>query len=430
MPGADSGSEMRRVNGPMPESLATPAGLKPPAGELRTTRVRRESELEPFCEAWRQLAGEVPTRSPQWLLVWWRYYRQEGDELCVLLFFQPDGTLVGLAPLYLAAAGGSKSVCLLGSGDASTNHTTWSCAPGWEERVGVAVAGFLMAAGAQWQRIWLESADVGDPALNATVHELARHGYLVCSTPRHNTWQIALPPGWEEYLKLLSKIHRKRCRKWQQLLDSGRVVIHQVRDAAEFPRGFEILLQLHGARWGEPGRPQGCFSDPRFREFHQAAAGELLRQGQLLLVWLELDGRPIAVEYQFADRTTAYSYQAGMDPSIEEFSPGNLSILAAIRDAIAQGRSSFDLSRGDQPYKSTWRATPTPCRDIRIWPGGSAGRLEHAGWVLRNRAEAARMRAVTWLKARLPSQLVDRGRRMLSRLSGKRRSPRKAGDPE
>jgi CelD/BcsL family acetyltransferase involved in cellulose biosynthesis len=414
----------------MPEGLATSAGTARPAGELRTTRMRRESELEPYLEAWRNLAGGVPTRSPQWLLVWWRFYRQPGDELCVLLLCEPDGTLAGLAPLYLAAAGGSRTVRLLGSGDASTNHTTWICAPGWEERIGVEVARYLSAAGGQWQRIWLESADAGDPALNATVRELARGGFLVCSTPLHNCWQIALPPSWEEYQKRLSKIHRKRCRKWQQLLDSGRVQMHRVADAADFPRGFEILLQLHGARWGEPGRPQGCFSDSRFRGFHEAAARELLRHDQLLLVWLEFDGRPVAVEYQFADRTTAYSYQAGMDPSIEEFSPGNLSILAALRDAIAQGRSSFDLSRGDQPYKSTWRATPTPCRDIRIWPGGFAGRLEHGGWELRNRVERARMRAVSWLKGWLPSGLVERGRRMLARLSGRRRSPRKAGEAE
>jgi CelD/BcsL family acetyltransferase involved in cellulose biosynthesis len=428
MPGGDPGTEIRSVNRSMPESLATSAGLELPAGQLRVSRFRNESELEPFCEAWRNLAGGVPTRSPQWLLVWWRFYRQEGDELCLVLFHEPDGTLVGLAPLYLAATGGSRTVSLLGSGDASTNHTTWICAPGWEERIGVGVARFLMAAGEEWQRIRLESADAGDPAINATVDELARQGCLVCSTPRHSCWEIALPSSWEEYLKLLSKIHRKRCRKWQQLLDSGRVRIHQVRNAADFPRGFEILLLLHGARWGEPGRPQGCFSDPQFRGFHEAAARELLRHDQLLLVWLELDGRPVAAEYQFADRTTVYSYQAGMDPAIEEFSPGNLSILASIRDAIAKGRSRVDLSRGDQPYKSTWRATPTACRDIRIWPSRIAGRLEHGGWELRNRAERARMRAVTWLKARLPSRLVERGRRVLSRLSGKRRSPRKGGD--
>jgi CelD/BcsL family acetyltransferase involved in cellulose biosynthesis len=227
---------------------------------------------------------------------------------------------------------------------------------------------------------------------------------------------------------MLSGSHRKRCRSLhQRYFESGRVRVHKVTSTADFHRGFEILLQLHSARWGEPAKPLGCFSDQRFREFHKTVALELLKRNQLLLVWLEYDGRPIAVEYQFIDKKTVYSYLAGMDTSVTEFPPGNLSIMASIQCAIAEGCDFFDLSRGDQPYKTGWRAVPTASYGIRIWPDHISGRLEHSMWGMCNLTESGKKLAVKWIKARVPPRFIDVWRRMYSSMTGKRRGPRKVG---
>jgi CelD/BcsL family acetyltransferase involved in cellulose biosynthesis len=187
------------------------------------------------------------------------------------------------------------------------------------------------------------------------------------------------------------------------------------------------LLQLHAARWGDATNPQGCFSERKIRVFHESVAQELLKRNQLLLVWLEYDGRPVAVEYQFIDKKAVYSYQAGMDPSITEFPPGNLSIMNSIQFAIEQGCDSFDLSRGDQPYKANWRAIPTACHDVRIWPDQISGRLEYAMWGMHNLAESGRMRAVKWVKARVSPRFIEAWRRLRHKITGKRMGPRKAG---
>jgi CelD/BcsL family acetyltransferase involved in cellulose biosynthesis len=345
-----------------------------------------------------------------------------------LLFFEPGGSLVGLAPLYIASAGKQKTVRLLGSGDASTNHTTWLAAAGWENRIAIGVSDFLLDFSSDWNRIQFESVDADDVAINSTVTHLVENGCLVRRTPRHNCWAIALPSTWDDYLSMLSKSQRKRCRKLQrQFFDSGRVRVHKVASSADFHRGFEILLQLHSARWGERAKPLGCFSNRRFREFHETVALELLKRKHLVLVWLELDGRPIAVEYQFVGQKTVYSYQAGMDPSVVEFPPGNLSIMASIKAAIAQGCESFDFSRGNQPYKANWRATPTECHDVRVWPDQIAGRLEHGMWGVRNQAEHLRKRAVNWLKGRIRPDIIGMLLHMLYSLGGKRKGPRKVG---
>ncbi|MGB9081863.1 MAG: hypothetical protein WCD00_11245, partial [Desulfuromonadaceae bacterium] len=102
---------------------------------LKTTQIRCLSDLEFFLDAWRILADGEPMHSPEWLLVWWKFYSGQGDELSVLLFHEPEGLLVGLAPLYIQTMGKRRNVCLLGSGEASTNHTTWLTAAGWEDRI-------------------------------------------------------------------------------------------------------------------------------------------------------------------------------------------------------------------------------------------------------------------------------------------------------
>ena len=50
-----------------------------------------------------------------------------------------------------------------------------------------------------------------------------------------------------------------------------------------------------------------------------------------------------------------------------EYSPGKLSMMAAIQFAIDQGCEFFDLLRGDEPYKANWRAAPVACHDLRVW---------------------------------------------------------------
>ncbi|WP_152609773.1 GNAT family N-acetyltransferase [Geobacter sp. OR-1] len=382
-------------------------------------------------DAWRVLADGTPMRSPEWLLIWWKYYAAPEDELSVLLFHEQGGTLVGLTPLYIRVQGKRRTVCLLGSGEASTNHTTWLAADKCEEVVSHAVAQFILDIKHEWNAVHFDSVDADDININSTVACMADMGFPVLRRSLHNRWEIELPPTWEEYLMILSKSHRKQCRSLQQrYLESGRVSVHKVSGIEDFHKGFEILLQLHSARWSEPAKPQGCFSDQRFREFHETVALELCKRNQLLLVWLEYDGKPISVEYQFMSRKSVYSYLAGMDPSITEFSPGNLSILASIQLAILNGCKTFDFSRGDQPYKAHWRAAPVSCHEVRIWPNNLSGRLEHAAYGMSNLTELGRMRAVKWIKSMVSPHFIKAWRQVHYTVTGKRRGPRRVGSSD
>jgi CelD/BcsL family acetyltransferase involved in cellulose biosynthesis len=364
----------------------------------------------PFLDAWRELANGAPMRSPEWLLAWWEIYAAPNDELWLLLFHETEGVLVGLAPLYLQDAGGKATFRLLGSGNDCTHHPTWLSATEWENQVGLEVAQFLLRCKPEWNRLLFEAVDADAAAIHATMNHLAANGCLCHERQINSCWKIVLPASWEDYLMMLSRSLRKRCRKLQkQFLDSGKIQIRHVENEEDLQKGFAILLQLHGVRWGSAKKPLGVFNDRKFRMFHERVAGNLLDLKKLRLTWLECDGKPIAVEYQFVDAKAVYAYQAGVDLTMDAYSPGKLSMMAAIQYAIAHDCEFFDLLRGDDPYKANWRASPVACHDLRAWQNRAGGRAEWAMWNMYTHA-AQRLKSI------LPPRVINLGLKLFCSL--------------
>ena len=369
---------------------------------LRTRRIHTVSELTPLLDDWRTLASDAPMRSPEWLLGWWDIYAAPDDELHVILVFDSAETLVCLAPLYRQKVGGYATLRVLGARDNVSHHTDWPSAVGWEARGGSEVARVLLQGRKGWKRLLFEAVDADAVAIHATMSHLTGQGCLGHQRQINSCWKIRLPDTWDEYLQMLSRSLRKRCRKLQRdFFDSGKIRIRQVEDEADLHEGFEVLLKLHAARWGSDRQPLGVFSDQKFRSFQETVSRTLLADRKLRLAWLECDGKPIAVEYQFFDEEAVYAYQAGLDLSEKEYAPGKLSMMAAIQFAIARGCQSFDLLRGNEPYKSNWRAVPTACHDLRLWQRGMRGYLEWALW-------NTYMMTVKLFKPVLPDRLIHR----------------------
>lgn len=359
-------------------------------------------------------------RSPEWLLGWWDQYATPEDRLHIILVFDSEKNLVGLAPLYQQQDSSNKTLQVLGARDNCSHHLDWLSIAGWETRVGAAVARHLLQGPQNWKKLLLAAVDADATAIHATLNHLTGQGCLGHQRQINSCWKINLPDCWDDYLQMLSASLRKRCRKLQrQFFDSGKIGVHMVEREADLQEGFEILLKLHAARWGNARQPLGVFSDPKFRSFHESVAKALLADRKLRLAWLEREGQPIAVEYQFFDAESVYAYQAGIDLSMGEYSPGKLSMMAAIQFAIARGCQTFDLLGGDEAYKSNWRAVPTPCHDLRVWQRSVRGYLEWALW-------NCYMTTARLLKPVLPAHLVNyffKLFRSIKEIRERRRSP-------
>jgi CelD/BcsL family acetyltransferase involved in cellulose biosynthesis len=163
------------------------------------------------------------------------------------------------------------------------------------------------------------------------------------------------------------------------MLESGRARLHTATAPDELPRAFAILVDLHQSRrtfLGQPGR----FSSPRFTAFHRDVSHRLAKNGRCALHWLEIDGRPAAAEYHFRGGGLNFAYQSGIDPERLEHEPGNLITVALVKQAIERGDRVVDFLRGDEAYKSHFRAEPRPTVRFRIAAPRWQARCRLLGW--------------------------------------------------
>ncbi|MFZ1935406.1 MAG: GNAT family N-acetyltransferase [Thermoguttaceae bacterium] len=352
-------------------------------------------ELTPYADDWERLAAGLPFRGWSWLSNWWRHYGPQNDaetlrtRLATLCVFDNDDTLVGIAPWYLdCSALRGRVLRPLGSGEVCSEYLGILCHPGREEAVVESLADFLLQNAfdddpdaLRWDLLDLDYVDADNREVSALVDHLSTSDCLVHRRQGMNCWRLELSTDWERYLASLPRKLRSDIRHLERdLLNTGRAVLRRVQRLDELPKAMDIIVDLHQRRRKSLGEA-GCFASARFLGFFRDVVPDLLRRGQLQFYWLELDGKPVAAEYQLVGNGIVYSYQAGVDPAAMEHQPGKMINAAILRQAIAGGYRGFDFLRGDEPYKARFAAKPRPTVHFRVAPRRPAARLRHNLWV-------------------------------------------------
>jgi CelD/BcsL family acetyltransferase involved in cellulose biosynthesis len=364
--------------------------------------------------AWNALSQGVPFRQWQWVEAWWRHYGCEANgspkpdhELFVLTMHDDAGRLIGIAPWYRhKTRSGARVIRFLGEGEVCSDHLTLLCESETQHATAEELADWLAAtnqpvstsklarhrhkaltdanyetADNRWDRLEISGVAVDDEPINLLLKALAARDNRLHYSQGMNTWSVALPATWDEFLMVLSKPHRNRLRRADKnFLRSGRVTAHHVHTPADLPKFFDILVQLHQGRWQRRGMP-GCFASPEFCSFHREISERFLADDRVTLSWLELDGTPLAAEYRLHGDGTMYAYQCGIDADRLKVQPGELANMLAIRNAIEHSQHQYDFLRGDEPYKSHWRAEPQPQLAVRVVPKRASAQLRHTAWL-------------------------------------------------
>jgi CelD/BcsL family acetyltransferase involved in cellulose biosynthesis len=361
-------------------------------------------EIVPHADCWDRLAGGVPFRSWAWLSSWWRHYGPQspgtrlrvaaGTRLMVLGVLDTSGRLTGIAPWYLKFSTAKGWVLRwLGSGEVCSDYASILCMPEDVDRVTEAVAAYLTgpncAPGARhcWDLMEVDGVDAEDPCVTRLLRQLEQLGCRQHENSPVRTWRLALPETWDEFLGLVSKGHRKKLRRAdRELFQTGRAVLRTIENCEQLDAAMELLIDLHQKRRQVLGQ-RGCFASPRFTAFHREAARRLLLAGQLQLQLLELDGRPAAAEYQLASHGVTYVYQSGIDPERLGEEPGHLITAATVKRAIEQGGRAVDFLRGDEAYKTHFRALARPLLALRVVPNRTAARLRNGLWLTGRRVK-------------------------------------------
>jgi len=337
--------------------------------------VTRAEPFDQLAQPWDALPLPSPMQSHTWLASWWRHYATPTCELFVVVVRDGDA-VVGIAPWYVETARGTRRIRSLGDGQVCSDHATLLVDPTRATEVVEALTAWLSTAAAdQWDELQLESIDADDPAVEHLADQLQQAGCLLAHRDAPGTCTVALPADWEAYLALVSKNRRKRCRRWiKQFFDTGRATVEVAQSPAECLRAWPMLVELHNARRHELGEP-GAFEDPTFAAFHRDVVARLAAQGQVQVRLLQVDGQVVAAEYLLARNGAWFAYQSGMRADAGDFSPGGLSIVAMLREAITAGCTQLDLLRGTESYKFSWNARHRPAHSVTIRQATATGRL-------------------------------------------------------
>jgi CelD/BcsL family acetyltransferase involved in cellulose biosynthesis len=106
-------------------------------------------------------------------------------------------------------------------------------------------------------------------------------------------------------------------------------------------------MALHRRSRGDKATFMTLARERYFRDLADALAAK----AWLHLGALDVDGDTAAVLFAFAHAGTIALYNAAYDPGLAALSVGIVAHAYAIRDAIAEGLDTYDLLRGDEPYK-------------------------------------------------------------------------------
>jgi len=286
-----------------------------------------------------------------WMKSWWLTYGH-GFELYLVEARARNGLLVALAPLRIARRPfGVRIAEFLGQGGGVTpEYLDFPVRNGWED---VALPALFehLAADSCLAGLDLRTLPTGSRIPRAIEETLGR-SWRVCERVESECPVLNLPSSWKQFLSGKSRNYRKKIREFENRCERELDLrFRRSTSQDELEADLDSLARLHGARWGRKSR---AFRDAEYIAFHREFARRLLARDALRLYVMEDAGRPISVLYCFRDQGTLYYYQSGRDPAYSRYRVGLVIIHWAIREAIGEGLTRFDLLTGTEKYKQRW----------------------------------------------------------------------------
>jgi CelD/BcsL family acetyltransferase involved in cellulose biosynthesis len=288
--------------------------------------------------AWSEIADR---RSPASIFLtpeWIRVAREHDSADAVTL-------AVGDPPHGIAALARDPDGTLRFAGGELTDEQDVVAPAGQERSVATLVAHWI--AGEAPRRVRLEYVPEDSPTLEVMAQVLGERGYRVARSRLVTSPRLRLADDFETYVRSLGKKERHELRrKIRRLERSSHATLHWASDA-ERATTLDRFFALHRLSRGE----KADFMTPAVERFFRDIADALAPLGWLRLGVLRAHDEDAAVLFAFAYRGTLALYNAAYDPALASLSIGIVGHAWAIREAIGERLDTYDLLRGDEPYK-------------------------------------------------------------------------------
>ena len=330
---------------------------------------------------------------------WWQSLGANQDGCCrlTILGLYEGGSLVGLAPFYLAPvrpadlveeaerrvestrvqafarhdaraghapppaepaiaasalpvpAAGERMV-RLGGGVAVTDYLDLICPPDRARAAWRAVLDYWAARAEEWDVIDLHSLPPKSPSRAIVLEEAQARAWEAWSEIEETCPALKLPAhDWEAYLSHLSKKDRHELRRKMRRAESAPEppAWRLVTDPAALPAALDEFIALHK----RSGAAKAAFMGPLMEDFFHRLLTGMAHTDWPEIALLDLAGTPVAAYLSFNYHGRIYLYNSGYDPAHHDLGTGFVLLVHRIAAAVEAGTPAFDFLRGDERYK-------------------------------------------------------------------------------
>lgn len=376
---------------------------------MRTRIIERISDLERLVPAWRRLLASAsraePVLTPLWLLSWWRVFGESDGRALRVVAVEDRDELVGLMPLLWRNATHRRAIPvrrleLLATGESEadeigSDYVGAIVSLAREDDVAQAMAGAIRGDLDDWDELRMTAMNGDDPFVDKLAGALRDAGITAVLSSKVDAPYIPLPRAWDEYLRLLGPSRRysvtRSLRELEKWAGPRGWKLRTAGTLEDLREGRRALIELHAERWAAAGRA-GVFASSRFASFHDEVMPRLLAGedgASLDLIWLVVDGSPVAATYNVVYRNKIYFYQSGRRIDVPRaVRPGIAMHALAIRRAIESGRAEYDFLAGASRYKRELALAVRPIVEVRAVASTLRARAVETARLLAERAIA------------------------------------------
>jgi CelD/BcsL family acetyltransferase involved in cellulose biosynthesis len=302
--------------------------------------------------------------------IWWE---ELGDGRPLVLVGQNGGAEpLFIAPLCVAEIDGQGRTVQFIGGREVADYLDLIAAPDDLAGAWRLVFEHLRAIDGEWDALELRALPAWSPTREIVAGLAAEFGWSVETAVDNVCPLIALPPTWEQYLARLSKKDRHELRRKIGRLERAEAgerfavvgATGDLADDGDLDAAIDDFFRLHRLS----GQDKNGFWTPAMERFFRRLIAEARDRGWLRLAFQEVAGQRAAAVLSFRYGDRYYVYNSGYDPAYRDYAAGVVGMGRAIRSAIAEGATIFDLLQGDEKYKYDFGAVDTQVHRLLARP--------------------------------------------------------------
>ena len=324
------------------------------------------SVFDELKSEWNDLVDRAPINNIfytwEWNSTWWDAY-QPGELL--LLACRNNGTLVGIAPLFIGEEEQGKVIRIIGCVDV-TDYLDFIVDIDHAEEVYKTFADYF--ANHQDKFDILDLCNIPQSSITVEVLSgfLKQNEFEVEVKQQEVCPVIDLPDDWTGYLGLLDKKQRHEVRRKLRRIHGLQEEVDWFIVDDKHDLGGEIACFMHLMAQSDPEK-EAFLKDRQHVRFFKNIVPILYDQGWLQMTFLTVGEQRVASYLNFVYDNRVFVYNSGLDfQEYGQLSPGIVLLAYNIQHAIENGYKSYDFLRGDETYKYRMGGQDTAVMNITV----------------------------------------------------------------